>query len=273
VTSETICYRCVSLVGLPDVVILDVEDVPGGALRVHVELTRSRQGCPTCGVIAHVKDRRRVELVDLSMAGRPMRLVWVKRRFRCPEPSCPTGSWTEDEPRIASQRLMMTDRAGRSWPAGTRPDAIVLLGPAAIRAVGVGTPPAPLVPDQPRALAEARQIDERHDPLVLQMRPHPTLGASRPRRSTLDVDLEHRTTVVDAEHIDIGEADEDLADACWILFDRRAEDSRASHAVRLTVASPRARDVVPRHFRSTTKPRTGQNLHQTQDESDSFLEQ
>ena len=111
--SENTCRRCLSLVGLPDVVILDVEDVPGAALRVHVELTRSTQGCPTCGVIANVKDRRRVELVDLSMAGRPMRLVWAKRRFRCPEPSCPVGSWTEDEPRIASKRLMMTDRAGR----------------------------------------------------------------------------------------------------------------------------------------------------------------
>jgi transposase len=113
VNPQTICNRCVSLVGLPDVVILDVEDVPGAALRVHVELTRSVQGCPSCGVIAHVKDRRRVELVDLSMAGRPMRLVWVKRRFRCPESSCSTGSWTEDDPRIASKRLMMTDRAGR----------------------------------------------------------------------------------------------------------------------------------------------------------------
>ena len=111
--SETICHRCLSLVGLPDVVILDVEDLPGAALRVHVELSRSVRGCPTCGVVAHVKDRRRVELVDLPMAGRPMRLVWVKRRFRCPEPSCPMGSWTEDEPRIASKRLMMTDRAGR----------------------------------------------------------------------------------------------------------------------------------------------------------------
>ena len=70
---QTICNRCVSLVGLPDGVILDVEDVPGAALRVHVELARSVQGCPVCGVIAHVKDRRRVELVDLSMAGRPMR--------------------------------------------------------------------------------------------------------------------------------------------------------------------------------------------------------
>jgi hypothetical protein len=117
VNPKTICNRCVSLVGLPNVVILDVEDVSGAALRVHVELTRSPQGCPTCGVIAHVKDRRRVELVDLPMGGRPMRLVWVKRRFRCPESSCPSGSWTEDDPRIASKRLGMTDRAGRSCPA------------------------------------------------------------------------------------------------------------------------------------------------------------
>ena len=110
---QPICNRCVSLVGLPNVVILDVEDVPGAALRVHVELTRSVQGRPSCGVVAHVKDRRRVELVDLSMGGRPMRVIWRKRRFRCSEPSCPTGSWTEDDPRIASKRLMMTDRAGR----------------------------------------------------------------------------------------------------------------------------------------------------------------
>ena len=110
---QTICNRCLSLVGLPDVVILDVEDVPGAALRVRVELVPSAQGCPECGVFAHVKDRRPVELVDLSMGGRPMRLVWLKRRFRCPESSCPMGSWTEDDPRIASKRLMMTDRAGR----------------------------------------------------------------------------------------------------------------------------------------------------------------
>ena len=110
---QTICNRCLSLVGLPDVNILGVEDVPGVAVRVRVELIPSTQGCPECGVFAHVKDRRPVELVDLSMGGRPMRLVWLKRRFRCPESSCPMGSWTEDDPRIASKRLMMTDRAGR----------------------------------------------------------------------------------------------------------------------------------------------------------------
>ena len=69
--------------------------------------------------------------------------------------------------------------------------------------------------------------------------------------STLDMDLEHRTTVVDAEHVDLREPDEDLADACRVLFDGRTEESRASHAVRLAAASPRKGDVVPRHFRSS----------------------
>ena len=110
---ETMCHRCLSLIGLPDVVILDVDDVAGAPYGCTWSSPDLRQGCPTCAVVAHVKDRRRVELVDLSMAGRPMRLVWVKRRFRCPESSCPMGSWTEGEPRIASRRLMMTDRAGR----------------------------------------------------------------------------------------------------------------------------------------------------------------
>jgi transposase len=81
--------------------------------RLHVECVAVPHGCPTCGVIAHVKDRRRVELVDLAMFGTPTRLIWHKRRFRCPESTCPMGTWTEQDDRIASSRLQMTDRAGR----------------------------------------------------------------------------------------------------------------------------------------------------------------
>jgi len=80
---------------------------------VHVELERGVVGCPTCGVVATVKDRHRVALVDLTMAGRQIVLVWNKRRFRCAEQRCFTGTWTEVDPRIAAPRLKMTDRAGR----------------------------------------------------------------------------------------------------------------------------------------------------------------
>ena len=111
--TEPICTRCLSLVGLPGVTILDVEDIPGAPLRVHIELTKRTVGCESCGVVAHVKDRPVVELVDVSIGRRPMRLVWHKRRFRCPEPSCPTGTWTEDEPSIAPKGHSTSDRVGR----------------------------------------------------------------------------------------------------------------------------------------------------------------
>lgn len=80
---------------------------------VHIELERETVGCPTCGVVATVKDRHRVTLVDLTMAGRPIVLVWIKRRFQSKELDCPMSTWTEVEPRIAAPLLKMTDRAGR----------------------------------------------------------------------------------------------------------------------------------------------------------------
>ena len=80
---------------------------------VHIELEREVVGCATCGVVAVVKDRHPVTLVDLTMAGRKIVLVWNKRRFRCAEQGCPASTWTEVDERIAAPRLKMTDRAGR----------------------------------------------------------------------------------------------------------------------------------------------------------------
>jgi transposase len=111
ITNPSAINQC--FVRLADVNILGVDDVPESPLRVHVECARVVQGCPLCGVIARVKDRPQVELVDLSVYGHPTRLIWHKRRFVCPEALCPMGSWTEEDPRIASTRLQMTDRSGR----------------------------------------------------------------------------------------------------------------------------------------------------------------
>ena len=80
---------------------------------VHVELEREVVGCPTCEVVASVKGRRLVLVVDLTMVGRKIVSVWNKRRFAYRESKCPTGTWTEDDERIAAPRLKMTDRAGR----------------------------------------------------------------------------------------------------------------------------------------------------------------
>jgi len=108
---------CELLVGLPDVTVLGVEDLVGGPIRVHVEVRGPRPVCPQCGMRVWVKDRPRVELVDLPVFGRPARLVWQKHRFWCPNPECCGGSWTAEESRIAARRLALTDRAGR-WVTG-----------------------------------------------------------------------------------------------------------------------------------------------------------
>jgi len=59
-----------------------------------------------------------------------------------------------------------------------RRDAVVLLGPAAVGAVGIRTAPPVLVPEQSRAPAEAGQVDEGHDPLILQVGEHAALWTS-----------------------------------------------------------------------------------------------
>lgn len=89
------------------------DDGPDALLRVHVEIRGSRPGCPGCGGGVRVKDRPTVVLVDLSCFGRPTCLVWRKYRWVCVDSSCLTVSWTEQDPRIASPCLALTDRAGR----------------------------------------------------------------------------------------------------------------------------------------------------------------
>lgn len=104
---------CELLVGLPDVSILGVDDDVGGFLCIYIESTAGRPGCSKCGVLAHLKDRSVVELVDLPCFGRPTRLIWHKCRWRCAEASCPMRSWTEEDERIGAPRMAMSDRAGR----------------------------------------------------------------------------------------------------------------------------------------------------------------
>lgn len=104
---------CALLVGLPDIDVLGVEDKPEDPLRVHIETGSRVAGCAGCGTRAWLKDQRPVELTDLAAFGRPAVLVWHKRRWRCPDRSCGTGTFTEQNPRIAAGRAGVTDRAGR----------------------------------------------------------------------------------------------------------------------------------------------------------------
>jgi len=103
---------CELLVGLPDVNIEGVGDWPRW-LRIAITTRADRPACPGCsgGVWHH--DRVEVELTDLPCFGRRTRLVWSKRRWRCPNPMCVMVTFVEVDDRIAVERAAITDRAGR----------------------------------------------------------------------------------------------------------------------------------------------------------------
>lgn len=77
-----------------------------------VETTADRVGCPACGVRAVGHGRRRVQVRDLPIAGRPVRLVWFKRLWRCPDADCVTGTWSE-RAELIGPRASLTVRAGK----------------------------------------------------------------------------------------------------------------------------------------------------------------
>ena len=104
---------CELLVGLGDVEVLGVDDEAGAPLRVHIRRRAPRPDCERCGGPLWSNGERPVELVDLPAFGRPARLVWHKRRWRCAQSGCSTGTVTEQDPQIAPPREKLTTRAGR----------------------------------------------------------------------------------------------------------------------------------------------------------------
>ena len=98
---------CALLVGLPAVTVVGVAEWPRW-LRVVIAAESERPSC--CGRPVHRHGVREVELVDLPVFGRPVRLAWRKQRWRCPVCG---AAWTEQDPTIASARCALTTRAAR----------------------------------------------------------------------------------------------------------------------------------------------------------------
>lgn len=97
------------LLGMPGFVVgaqLEVD----GELWLHVETTAEVVGCWGCGTRAVGHGRRRVKVRDLPVAGRPVVLVWAKRKWRCADPDCGVTTWTEHADAIRS-RAALTERA------------------------------------------------------------------------------------------------------------------------------------------------------------------
>ena len=104
---------CELLVGLGDVEVLGAGDEAGMALRVHIRRRAPRPHCEECGGSLWSNGERPVGLVDLDAFGRPVRLVWRKRRWRCAQQECSAGAVTDQDPEIAPPREKLTARAGR----------------------------------------------------------------------------------------------------------------------------------------------------------------
>jgi len=81
-----------------------------GELFVLVETVRRLVGCPDCGVIAVGHGRSEVQVRDLPMSGRPVRLVWRKRRRRCADPDCERQTFTEQSDLVEAS---LTTRAAK----------------------------------------------------------------------------------------------------------------------------------------------------------------
>ncbi len=74
---------------------LSLVDADDGETRVLVETTATIVGCHECGVKACSKERPKTMVRGLEVAGRPIVVVWRKRRWQCVEAGCAVKTWTD----------------------------------------------------------------------------------------------------------------------------------------------------------------------------------
>lgn len=127
-------HGATALLGMPGFVVgaqLEVD----GELWLYVETTADAAGCGGCGSRAVGHGRRRVKVRDLPALGRPVVLVWAKRKWRCPDPDCEVRTWTETSDAIAP-RTALTERARAEICRRVGPEEQSVA--AVARAFGVG---------------------------------------------------------------------------------------------------------------------------------------
>ena len=126
-----------AMLGLSGFVLLAVSE-HDDELEYAIETTEAVTGCPGCGVVARLHDRRRTDVRDLPAGGRPVTLVWLKRVWRCHEPTCPRQTWTETNEAIRP-RASLTERARREACRRVGQDGETVARVAAQYGVGWGT--------------------------------------------------------------------------------------------------------------------------------------
>ena len=99
-SSSTSSTATVDLLGIPGLRVWWCQEF-ADERRLLVDTPERVEPCRGCGQRAESKGRATVEVRDLPLAGKPTRLVWVKRIWRCRD--CGT-SWRETHPDIAPGR-------------------------------------------------------------------------------------------------------------------------------------------------------------------------
>jgi transposase len=93
--------------------VVRVDECDDGELVITVQSTATTVGCPSCGVRARAKDRRLVSLRGAPHGSRPVRVVWHKRVWSCPDADCAMRTWTERDDELAAPRRVLTTSAAR----------------------------------------------------------------------------------------------------------------------------------------------------------------
>jgi transposase len=106
------CVRTDELFGVERIHVLAVTSRDDEPVVLDVESDQGVAGCPDCGVVAIGHGRRVQVLHDAPCFGRPVRVRWFKRIWRCPETSCSRRTWTERH-EFAGPRATLTTRAVR----------------------------------------------------------------------------------------------------------------------------------------------------------------
>lgn len=104
------CSRCDVLLGLPDVHVEHV-DRRDGLLIVTVSTPATPTGCPSCGIVATGRGRRRRILHDVPGVT-PVRVVWRQRVWRCDDSGCVQRTFVEQvltRPGVSGDRIPWKD--------------------------------------------------------------------------------------------------------------------------------------------------------------------
>lgn len=91
---------CEAMLGIPGVRVLAIEELPVG-LCVEIEAAEVEARCPSCGTVAEPEERGTVELGEHSAMGQAIRVVWLRRQWRCSASGC-AGRWVEEDDGIAA---------------------------------------------------------------------------------------------------------------------------------------------------------------------------